>query len=110
MNRIILCQTASDKDTKSKSMKALREKLSPCPLCGKRAFLSHDVFDGADYGYSAGCTAFRMNDGVHGFVRSEILNGFNDANNPKMPSFYGCDTKEEAFEKWEEYCREIKGN
>ena len=80
------------------------EKLPPCPICGKKAYLSHDVFDGADYGYSVGCTAFCINDGVHGF------DDFNDIYNPKLPSFHGCDTKEEAFEKWVNYCKRFKGN
>ena len=110
MQNVILCQAASDRDNKSKSMKALREKLLPCPICGKKAYLSHDVFDGADYGYSVGCTAFRINDGVHGFVRTEILNNFDDTAKSKMPAFYGCDTKEEAFEKWVNYCKRFKGN
>jgi len=104
MQKVILCLTASDKDNKSETMKALREKLPPCPICGKKAYLSHDVFDGADYGYSAGCTAFCINDGVHGF------DDFNDTYNPKMPSFHGCDTKEEAFEKWVNYCKRFKEN
>jgi len=110
MQNVILCQAASDKDNKSKSMKALREKLPPCPICGKKAILDHDVVNGYDFGYSVGCTAFRINDGVHGFVRTEIFNNFNDTYNPKMPSFHGCDTKEEAFEKWVNYCKRFKGN
>jgi len=104
MQSVILCPTASDRDNKSKGMKALREKLPPCPICGKKAILDHDVVNGYDFGYSVGCTAFRINDGVHGF------NDFNDIYNQKMPSFHGCDTKEEAFEKWVNYCKRFKRN
>lgn len=109
MERVILCPTASDRDNRSKTMQELREKLPPCPICGRKPYLLHNVFDGADYGYSVGCPAFRLNDGIHGFVRTEILNNFDDTAKSKMPAIYGCDTKEEAFEKWVKYCEKYKG-
>ena len=101
MERVILCPTASDRDNRSKAMKALREKLPPCPICGKKAYLSHDVFDGADYGYSSGCPAFHLKDGIHG-----IDDMFSDEKT--WPSFLYCDTAKQAFNKWVRYCNKFK--
>lgn len=91
MQRVILCQTATDEDNKSKSMAALRRSLPRCPVCHKKAFLTHDVADGADYGYSVGCPAYRTGDGVH----------------PYNASFYGFCTKEEAARKWTAFCEAV---
>lgn len=90
---IIVCQTPKD-DNNSKTLVELRKKLPPCPICGKKAYLLHDVIDGADYGYSVGCGSFHNEDGVH------RVNA----------SFHNYDTKEEAFEKWLYFCKTIKGN
>lgn len=87
MQSAILCQTASDRDNRSKTMKELREKLPPCPICGRKAYLSHDVVDGADYGYSVGCRFFHSDR-----VRRIIA------------SFHGYYTKEEAFDAWTRFC------
>lgn len=62
---IIVCKTVED-DNNSKKIVELRKKLPPCPICGRKAYLSHDIADGADFGYSAGCPAFHLKDGIHG--------------------------------------------
>lgn len=85
MSEVILCPTAK---ANNKSLVSLRRKLPRCPFCKKKAFLSHDVVDGADFGYSVGCPAYRAGDGVH----------------PTHASFYGFYHKEEAARKWTEFC------
>ena len=97
IQNIIVCRTARN-DNMTKAMVDLRAKMPPCPICGKRAFLDHYVFDGANYGYASGCPAFKLND-KHGISRPD---------DPKKPRFDYCDTKEEAYEKWVEYCKKYK--
>ena len=100
MQSVILCQAASD-DNRSKTMEELRKKLPPCPICGRKAYLSHDVVDGADYGYSAGCPAFRLNDRLHGLTEQSDKKMF--------PDVMYCDTARQAFNKWVKYCEKYKG-
>ena len=85
MSEVILCPTAK-KD--NKGIVSLRKKLPRCPICKKKAFLSHDVVDRADMGYSVGCPAYRTGDGVHSI----------------NAAFYGFYTKEEAAQKWTQFC------
>ena len=40
--------------------------LKPCPKCGAKAYLSRDVVDGFDFGYSVGCPRYCLYDGIHG--------------------------------------------
>lgn len=82
---IIVCKTVED-DNNSKDIVELREKLPPCPICGRKAYLSHDIVDGADYGYSVGCRFFHS-DGVR-----------------RIASFHGYYAKEEAFDAWTRFC------
>lgn len=98
--KIIVCQTPTD-DNKSKTMQALRKELPPCPICGKKAYLSHDIVDGADFGYSAGCPSFHIKDGVHG-----IDDMF--ADKKTFPSVIYCNTAKQAFNKWVKYCEKYK--
>lgn len=84
--------------TKVKEEKApskLEEKMPPCPICGRKAFLSHDVVDGFDFGYSGGCASFCLYDGVHGIT---------DRHDPEAPRFTGYSFKE-VYDKWIAYCR-----
>ena len=84
--------------TKAKEEKApskLKEKMPRCPICGKKTFLSHDVVDGYDFGYSGGCVSFRLYDGVHGIT---------DSDDPEAPRCRGYSSKE-VSDKWIAYCR-----
>ena len=45
----------------------LDRDLRPCPICGAKAFVQHDVVDGFDFGWSVGCPRACIADGVHGF-------------------------------------------
>lgn len=64
-------------------------ELTPCPVCGKKAYVIHMIstYDRADFGYSAGCSAYKINDGVH-----------------DEPMVFNTYTKEEAIEAWERKC------
>lgn len=100
MQSVILCQAASD-DNNSKKFVNLLKELPPCPICGRKAYLSRDVVDGAYFGYSAGCRAFRLNDGIHGMTEQSDKKMF--------PEVVYCDTAREAFNKWVKYCEKYKG-
>ncbi|MBR3353796.1 MAG: hypothetical protein IKG47_00355 [Oscillospiraceae bacterium] len=68
-------------------------ELRRCPICGSKAFLSHDVVDGFDFGYSVGCPRACINDGIHGFNDSESFK------NAKLV-FHGFLRKEDAINTW----------
>lgn len=82
---------------KKENLSHLEKKLPACPICGHKAFISHDVVDGADMGYSSGCRIFRLYDKKHGIV---------DLKDPRAPKFSGF-TAKEAYDKWIEYCRRM---
>ena len=42
------------------------KRLKPCPKCGAKAFVSHDVVDGFEFGWSVGCPRYCLADGIHG--------------------------------------------
>lgn len=69
------------------------KSLSPCPICGAKAFVMHDVVDGFEFGWSAGCPRFRINDGIHG------VNDF-DAPDKVRPIVFYCLSKERAIRAW----------
>jgi hypothetical protein len=81
------------------SMKSYIEKMPPCPICGKKAYMMHDVVDGMDFGYSAGCPSFCLNDGVHGITKSY---------DPEAPRVEGY-SAQMVFDKWLEYCKRKGG-
>lgn len=45
--------------------------LLPCPVCGRKAFIMHDVVDGFEFGWSAGCPSFKLDDGIHGISEDD---------------------------------------
>lgn len=73
----------------------MKKLLPPCPICGKKAFLSHDTIDGFDMGWSAGCLSYCLNDGVHGITESY------DPEAPHMSSW----SAEGAVVGWLAYCK-----
>jgi hypothetical protein len=83
---------------KNETMTALRNRMSKCPICGRKAFLDHDVVDGFDFGYSAGCPSFCLDDGIH---------GISEMQDPRSPRVYGYSPKN-TFDKWEEYCKDME--
>ena len=75
--------------------------ISRCPICGGAAAVQHmyDTYDRADYGWNCGCTRFRLYDDLHGL----------DENSPPVlfPRVYGCRTKQEAIEMWNEKAKRM---
>ena len=68
-------------------------ELKPCPVCGAKAFISHDFVDGFDFGWSVGCPRFCIGDGIHGIDTPE------GAEKCRLTCFYFF-SKEEATEWW----------
>ena len=91
---VVLCERAR----RTSPHKDLLEQMPPCPICGRKAYLSHDVADGADYGYSGGCPAYCLNDGIH---------GISDRWDTKRPVVTG-DSLKEVFDKWLAYCKRME--
>lgn len=74
------------------SISEAKKKLSPCPICGTKAYISKDIVDGFYFGWSVGCPRFCLNDGIHGI----------DENAPreKYLSIFNLDSANECVEKW----------
>lgn len=66
-------------------------KLENCPICGKKAFVHHDYdsYDEADFGFSVGCPAYKLNDGIH----------------DRRMAFHGYTRKEDAIKYWNAYAK-----
>ena len=77
------------------------DSLLPCPICGRKAFVMHDVVDGFEFGWSAGCPAFKLNDGIHGFTE--------DTPSDRLtPIIFGRLSRKEAIEEWNEKVKNWK--
>lgn len=61
-------------------------ELKRCPECGRAATVIHmyDTYDGADFGWDAGCGRYRAGDGLH----------------TKKMKVSGLPSKEKAIEAW----------
>lgn len=72
--------------------KNLMASMPPCPICGAKAFLTHDVVDGLDFGYSVGCPRYCNRDGIHG----------HDENTPDADrlTIFCCASAQDAASKW----------
>lgn len=71
-------------------------ELKPCPICGRKAFISHDKVDGFEFGWSIGCPVFCLADGIHGLdydTPDEDVERY-------RPSGYGFTSKERAVAAW----------
>ena len=77
----------------------LDKRLKPCPICGSKAFVNHDIVDGLYFGWSVGCPRACINDGVHGASDYESFKAL------RLTMFY-LNSKEEAIEKWNKRCEE----
>jgi len=53
----------------------------------------HDVVDGFDFGWSAGCPRYCINDGIHG------IDTYED-HEDRGYAVHWCFTKEKAIEAW----------
>ena len=85
-------------EAEEKALAKLRKKLPPCPICGAKAFLSHDILDGFDFGYAVGCPDACISDGIHGF------NDY-DSFHAAQLTFLGLFNKEDAVKAWKDRCK-----
>lgn len=79
------------------TLNKMRETMPPCPICGNKAYLMHDIVDGFDFGYSAGCPTYRLDDGVHGITE------MNDPRAPRVDSY----TARKCYDGWLKYCERM---
>lgn len=64
-----------------------------CPVCGSKGFISHDIIDGRDFGWSVGCPRACIADGVHGFDTKESFEA-------ARLVFFHIASKDRAIEIW----------
>lgn len=67
-------------------------ELMPCPLCGRKAFISHDVVDGFDFGWSVGCPRACIDDPIHKLNEEEFKKA--------RITMHFLASKEEAIKAW----------
>lgn len=74
-------------------------ELKPCPICGAKAYVMHDVVDGFDFGWSAGCPRFKLDDGIHCV----------DENTPRQEHLVVmyCISKQAAIDAWNSKLRRV---
>ena len=90
-------QKAKLREEERMTMGEMRKTMPPCPICGAEAFLDHDVIDGFDFGYMAGCPTYHLDDGIH---------GFSEPYNPDAPRVEGYSAKD-VYDKWVSYCERM---
>lgn len=71
----------------------MQNELKPCPICGAKAFVQHDIVDGFGFGWSVGCPRACIEDGVHGF------NDYESFKKAKLVMFHFL-SKQAAIEAW----------
>ena len=76
----------------------MKKNMPKCPICGGAVFLDHDIVDGFDFGFSAGCSSFCLNDGKH---------GISDSKDPRCPRVYGYSFRS-VYAKWLNYCKRME--
>jgi hypothetical protein len=69
-------------------------KISNCPICGANAYLMKDIVDGYYFGWSIGCTRYRLNDKLH---------------NVKM-TFNNISSEDKAVKIWESWAKQHERN
>lgn len=68
-------------------------ELKPCPLCGSKAFVMHDVVDGFEFAWSVGCPRACIDDPIHKLGEEEFRKA--------RLVMFGFATKEQAaIEAW----------
>lgn len=91
---IHILRTAAEDDGEKLTLKEMRKRMPPCPICGRKAYIVHSIVDGFDFGYDAGCPEFCLDDGIH---------GISEPYDPEAPHI-NCFNAELTFKHWLEYC------
>ena len=81
------------------------DKLEPCPICGKKAYVAHiyDAYDNADFGWDAGCPVAKRYDGIHGW---DTLEELDTKTFPRVVCLLSKSDAIAAWNKWVKYWRE----
>ena len=69
------------------------EELKPCPICGRKPFVDHDIVDGFDFGWAVGCPVACIGDKHH------RLNDPESFYKAKLVMYYFT-SKQEAIKAW----------
>ena len=78
-------------------------KLMPCPICGAKAFISHDVIDGFNCGWEVGCPDARIGDEVHG------CNDYDSFKKARL-HFMFVHSRDQAIKLWNDRCKEAQND
>lgn len=72
----------------------MKHELSPCPICGAKAFVDHLAIpeSGLDFGWESGCPRFKNDDKWHHISADKPMES--------KPIIHGCVSKAEAVEAW----------
>lgn len=100
MSEVHLLVSRSVKDREKIRIFEAKKRLSPCPICGAKAYISKDIVDGFYFGWSVGCPRFCFNDGIHGI----------NENSPEEDhlSIMCLDSASECVDKWNKKVEKIK--
>lgn len=71
------------------------DSMLPCPICGRKAYVMHDIVDGFEFGWSAGCPAFKLDDGIHGITEE-------NEKSMEVPKIDFMLSRQEAINVWNE--------
>ena len=99
MEYVHILRIAKEPEGEKMMLAEMKKTMPPCPICGKKAYLMHNIIDGFDYGYDAGCPSFCLDDGVHGISESY---------HPDAPHIQDY-TAKLAYDGWLAYCGRMKG-
>lgn len=70
-----------------------------CPICGRKAWVTHELVDGFDFGWDAGCPVFKLDDGIHGIT--------DETPKEKWLCVQGLASRKEAISAWNERVKKI---
>lgn len=71
----------------------MNDNLHRCPVCGAKAFIHKDVYEGYFYGWSVGCPRACIGDRTH------RIKDHDEFHNARLTMF-GFDSKRQAVEAW----------
>ena len=81
----------------------MKPTLMPCPICGAKAFIKHDVVDGFNFGWEVGCPAAKIGDEVHGLKDYEAFKA-------ARLNFMFMHSRMQAARVWNDRCKEAQND